>query len=72
MSSLATAADNQITPDEQKDGWIQLFDGKTLNRWMTSDWQLSKRPVEDGSINPHKAGAYMMARREQKALRPAQ
>ena len=64
ISSLAAAADNQITPDEQKDGWIQLFDGKTLNRWMTSDWQLSKRPVEDGSINPHNSGAYMMVYEE--------
>jgi hypothetical protein len=27
---------------------------------MTSDWQLSKRPVENASINPHNAGSYMM------------
>ncbi len=61
---LADAGDNQLTSQEQKDGWIQLFDGKTLNRWMTSDWQLSKGPVEDGSINPHNAGAYMMVYEE--------
>ncbi len=60
LSGAALAADNELTPAQQKDGWILLFDGKTLNRWMTSDWQLSKRPVEDGSINPHNAGAYMM------------
>ncbi len=56
----AAAADNELTPAQQKEGWILLFDGKTLNGWMTSDWQLSKGPVEDGSINPHNAGAYMM------------
>src|SRR3954468_10564148 len=60
LRATAVAADNQISAAEQKEGWIQLFDGKTLNRWMTSDWQLSKGPVEDGTINPHNAGAYMM------------
>jgi hypothetical protein len=63
-SSIAAAADNEISAAEQKEGWIQLFDGKTLNRWMTSDWQLSKGPVEDGSINPHNAAAYMMVYEE--------
>jgi alpha-3'-ketoglucosidase len=63
-SSIAIAADNEISAEEQKEGWIQLFDGKTLNRWMRSDWQLSKGPVEDGSINPHNAGAYMMVYEE--------
>jgi opacity protein-like surface antigen len=63
-SSVSAAVDNQISKDEQKDGWIQLFDGKTLNRWMTSDWQLSRGPVENGSINPHNAGAYMMVYEE--------
>src|SRR5215468_4473453 len=63
-SSVGFAADNEISAEEQKEGWIQLFDGKTLNRWMRSDWQLSKGPVEDGSINPHNAGAYMMVYEE--------
>jgi hypothetical protein len=60
VAAVCCAADNELTPAERKDGWISLFDGKTLNGWMTSDWQPSKRPVEDGSINPHNAGAYMM------------
>jgi hypothetical protein len=57
---LAFAADNALTPQEQKDGWLLLFDGKTLNGWMTSDRAPSKTPVEDGCINPHGCGAYMM------------
>jgi hypothetical protein len=60
LCGLVRAADNELTPAQKKDGWILLFDGKNLNRWMTSDWQFSKRPVEDASINPHNAGAYMM------------
>ncbi|MBI3667408.1 MAG: DUF1080 domain-containing protein [Acidobacteria bacterium] len=59
------AADNDLTPAEKEAGWILLFDGKTLNDWMTSDWQASQRPVEDESINPHKAGAYMMVHEQQ-------
>lgn len=57
---LARAEDNQLTPEEKAAGWFLLFDGKSMKDWMTSDWQLGKRPVEDGSINPHNAGAYMM------------
>ena len=62
---VAAAADNELTSAQSKEGWFLLFDGKTLNNWMTSDWQLSKKPVEDGSINPHGAGAYMMVHEQQ-------
>ena len=27
------AADNKLTSQEKADGWILLFDGKTLNGW---------------------------------------
>ena len=56
----ATAADNELTPKEKTDGWLLLFDGKTLNGWQTSSQRPSKRPVEDNCINPHKSGGYMM------------
>src|SRR5262249_51067716 len=61
----AVANDNESTAQEKADGWRLLFDGKTLNGWMTSGGQPSRTPVEDGSINPHKCGAYMMVHREQ-------
>jgi hypothetical protein len=54
------AADNRLTDAEKTDGWLLLFDGKTLNGWQTSSGEPGKRPVEDGSINPHKCGGYMM------------
>src|SRR5881398_974584 len=56
----AAAADNELTEKEKADGWVLLFDGKTLDGWMTSSQTPSKRPVEDGCINPHKCGGYMM------------
>lgn len=61
---LASAADNELTPQEKADGWLLLFDGKSLDGWMTSSGKSSKTPVEDGSINPHKCGAYMMVHKE--------
>ena len=57
---VISAEDNQLTAREKKTGWLLLFDGKTLDGWITSDKQQSQRPVEQGSINPHKCGAYMM------------
>lgn len=49
-----------MTPAEKAAGWILLFDGKTLDGWMTSGEKPSKVPVEDGAINPHGCGGYMM------------
>ena len=37
-----------------------LFDGKSLDGWQTSSGQSSKVPVEDGCMNPHGSGGYMM------------
>lgn len=53
-------ADNQLTAKEKDEGWILLFDGKSLAGWMTSSEQPGRRPVEQASINPHKCGGYMM------------
>jgi hypothetical protein len=64
-SSKPNTRDNQLTSEEAKAGWILLFDGKTLNGWMTSAGQPSKSPVEDGSLNPHKNGHYMLVHTQQ-------
>ncbi|MGH7137588.1 MAG: 3-keto-disaccharide hydrolase [Pirellulales bacterium] len=52
--------DNRLTDAEKTDGWILLFDGKSLSGWKTSGGEPSRRPVENGSLNPHKCGGYMM------------
>ena len=64
LAPLAIAADNQLTAQEKRAGWILLFDGKSLEGWMRSDGQPSRRPVEDRSINPHKSGHYMMVHKK--------
>jgi hypothetical protein len=56
----APPADNTLTDAEKAAGWLLLFDGKTLDGWMTSSGTESKKAVEDGSINPHGSGGYMM------------
>lgn len=58
------AADNELSPEEKKAGWILLFDGKSLDGWMNSNETAPKRPVEEASLDPHRAGHYMVVRKE--------
>jgi hypothetical protein len=64
-SLTAFAADNLLTPQEKTDRWVLLFDGKTTSGWMTSDTKLPRTPVEQGSLNPHKSGHYMLIHTQQ-------
>ena len=63
-ATTAHAADNELTAKEKADGGVLLFDGKSLDGWMTSSGKPSKTPVQDGAINPHKCGGYMMVHKE--------
>jgi hypothetical protein len=54
------AADNELTPKEKSDGWVLLFDGKTTNGWITSGKTLALKGPEDGALNPHRSGHYML------------
>jgi hypothetical protein len=60
----ARAGDNELTDKERQAGWILLFDGRTLDGWMTSAERPSKRPVEVHCINPRKCGHYMMVHKQ--------
>ncbi len=53
VSSLV-AAENQLTDQEKKDGWILLFDGKSTTGWMSIKQEpLPEKNVQEGSLNPH-------------------
>ncbi len=62
----AKADDNVLTPAEKAEGWILLFDGKTLDGWTTNTGAASKTPVDTtlGALNPHGCGGYMLIHRE--------
>src|SRR5258707_81591 len=65
LVSVAYGGDNELSAKEKAEGWILLFDGKTQDGWMTSSGKPSKTPVEDGTINPHKCGGYMLVHKQQ-------
>lgn len=53
-ASALDAADNVLSDQEQRDGWLLLFDGMTTKGWMSlSDQPLTDRHVQDGCLNPH-------------------
>jgi hypothetical protein len=64
-ASPVPAADNELTDAEKKDDWLLLFDGKTTAGWMNSDRTTPRTPVQDGALNPHKAGHYMLVHTQQ-------
>ena len=41
---------NGLTPQEQQEGWILLFDGKTLDKWMVTPALAKVFKVADGAI----------------------
>jgi alpha-3'-ketoglucosidase len=61
LSTLPAASEpNTLTDEERRDGWLLLFDGRSLAGWTTSSEQPSKTPVDRGSLNPHGCGGYML------------
>ena len=64
-ASTLSAADNELTDAEKKDGWLLLFDGTSTTGWMNSDGTTPRTPVQDGALNPHKAGHYMLVHTQQ-------
>ncbi|MGD9724144.1 MAG: DUF1080 domain-containing protein [Pirellulales bacterium] len=60
VAGTVSAGDNALSDAEKRDGWILLFDGQSLDGWMTSSSKPGQRPVEEHAINPHRCGGYMM------------
>lgn len=58
LAGSAVAADNVLSDLEKADGWRLLFDGRTP--WKTSTLAASKTPVQEGALNPHGSGGYMV------------
>lgn len=56
----AFAGDNELTKEEKADGWLLLFDGKSLDGWMNNRERPSGSPVQDGALNPRKCGGYLL------------
>ena len=65
VAARAVAADNELTEPEARDGWLLLFDGKSTAGWMTSERKPSKTAVEQGSLQPHQSGHYMLVHTQQ-------
>jgi hypothetical protein len=61
----AMALDNELSSAEKRDGWILLFNGQTTAGWMNSNQTAPRTLVEDGALNPHKAGHYMLVHTQQ-------
>ena len=54
IASSSFAADNILTEQEKKDGWVLLFDGQSTTGWMSPQKKpLIDKHVQEGSLNPH-------------------
>jgi hypothetical protein len=53
------AADNELTPDEKKEGYVLLFDGKELKGWKRVAAGFGGWMVEDGCIHLTKGGGML-------------
>ena len=64
VTAFSATAENALSEQEKTDGWQLLFDGNSLDGWTTPEGKPSKTPIQDGCINPHGCGGYMMTYKE--------
>ena len=59
-AAAVLAADNQLTEQEKKDGWILLFNGKDYSGWKCNNGKEIASDVVDGCMQPYKSGGYII------------
>ena len=58
---IARAADNELTSAEKAAGWKLLFNGSSSTGWKNNTDKPVAAKVEDGALNPHGSGGYVLA-----------
>src|SRR5882724_11970177 len=51
LAPVAWAANNELTDQEKKDGWILMFDGKSTAGWMEGPKPMDPKHAQDGTLN---------------------
>jgi len=59
-SSASIAADNQLTEQEQKAGWLLLFNGTDYTGWKCNNGKEIASDIMDHAMQPHKSGGYII------------
>ena len=60
LCNFSSAADNQLTEQEQKAGWQLLFNGTDYSGWKCSNGKEVASDVVDNSMQPYKSGGYLV------------
>lgn len=60
MPVSAWAADNELTEQEKKDGWVLLFNGQDHSGWKCNNGKQIASPIEDNCLVPYKSGGYII------------
>jgi hypothetical protein len=53
-------ADNELSAEEQADGWVLLFNGRDLGGWKNNDGKPVAAKIEDGAVNVRNTGGYLL------------
>jgi len=59
LAPLARAADNELSDQEKKDGWILMFDGHSTAGWMCGNKPMPAKQVDNGTLNVLDQGVYV-------------
>jgi hypothetical protein len=57
--------DNQLSAEEEKEGWQLLFNGKDHTGWKTNEGEQIASKVEEGALQAHGSGGYLIIHEKQ-------